>query len=185
MGYLDTLRKQLHRYSLRKALKSLKVQRKSVNFERAKSVGIQYVDTTPDRRKAIERYAESLRKKGKQVTLIAYVPKADASLSIPHKHFTEKELTFSFTPKSSEVKQFMQQEFDILIDVHQGDCTILEYMAALSRAHLRVGPFTDKTYCYDLLIDTSDKSDINHYLAQVDYFLKIFNQQPSHESPTA
>ncbi len=93
-----------------------------------------------------------------------------------------REVNWKMIPKSAEVSQFLTERFDILINLylpaqekdHKKNQPI-EYISALSKAKLRVGPFSENTASFDLIIDVPAKADLQHLIKQIDFFLNRIN----------
>ncbi len=174
MKLFTNLRLRWHAYMLKKRMKQLKVERSSIQFEKAKRIGIVFDATSLDNQAFAENYVQMLRKAGKRVDILAYVDDEQEHNNFPFKYFNQKDLSWYFHPKSDEVNQFIETPFDILISLHLHDVLSLEYISALSHAKIRVGKYNEnKLHCYDLMIDGSKHEDLRNFIQQVDKNLKI------------
>lgn len=174
MKLFRNLRLRWNAYMLKKRLNQLKVERSSIRFEKAKRIGILFDATNLDNQVFVENYVQMLRKSGKQVTILAYVDDAQEHNNFPFKYYNQKDLSWYEHPKSSDVNQFMETSFDILISLHIHDVLSLEYISALSHSKMRVGKYDDtKIHCYDLMIDNATNNNLQHFIQQVDKHLKI------------
>ena len=174
---------QLHERLLRKKLNSASFKRHSANFEKSRSIGILFDATQPERIEHIRRFVQQLSNKGKEVTVLAFYNDKLLHDNCPYKNFSRKSLDWIMRPIGFEVERFMSQNFDVLINVSLQDAIPMQYIMALSNAKLRVGPATEKLYCYDLMIDTPDKQ-LPNYIKQVTFFLNKMNRA-NYEIPTA
>jgi hypothetical protein len=179
MSFLNQLQARFHDYFLQKKMKKSKAERYSMSFEKAKRIGILFDATNPDNAAVISSYRDSLKSKGKQVEILAYInDKEDHDQSSYFNYFNKRQLTWSLEPKSNEIEQFMTTPFDILLGLHIEGVQPLEYIAALSNAHLRVGQYREgKEYCYDLIIDTPKNDNLKNFVGQVDYYIKNMNKE--------
>ena len=73
MATLNPIKEYFHRAHLKKKLKSAPNDRAFINLESAKTIGILYDATTPTNNIVVTRFAELLKQKKKQVTLLGYV----------------------------------------------------------------------------------------------------------------
>ena len=170
-------RAQWHRSSLLKKLKSIKIDRTPQSFADAKSIGILFDATNVDARSVVDDYMEDLKKQGKKVELLGYLDDKIRHNDLAFKHYNKRDLNLFFQPNSPIVQKFYNTPFDILICLCTGKVLPLEYVAAMSKANLRVGRYyDDRTYCYDLMIDSENGNDLGKFLKQIDRLLKIVNR---------
>ena len=95
------------------------------------------------------------------------------------KYFNLKNIDWAYRPNGEDVSNFIQQSFDLLINLETTTKSSSEYIAALSKANLRIGPYTENTFCYDLMIDTGNK-DLDHFIKEIERVLQKTNN--SHEA---
>ncbi len=177
MGALQSLRLKLRQAALKKRLRQpARRQGKPMNLDHAASVGILFNATSPDDRKAALLYADQLKKRNKQVHVLGYFDHKllpDALMDFPC--FTPKEISWSLQPKGEAVNFFLDQEFDIFVHLNPTTTLHSEYIAALTNAFLKVGPVTDATYCYDLMIDLEAGAGIPAFIREMEALLKKTN----------
>ena len=100
--------------------------------------------------------------------------------NFPFKYFDRQALNWLEQPSGKEVDYFIGQPFDMLISLCAEPCIPVEYIAALSRAQLRVGPFIEKPYCYDLMIDAHEK-DLTGLIKEIDFYLASLNTKSANK----
>lgn len=183
MSYLKRQYTRLQDYMLERKLGQTVVTRSPGNFNTAKKIGLLFNATNLEVRNTVLTFAEQLKNRNKKVDLLGFYNEKNTQPNFPFKHFTQKELNFLRQPAGTIVRDFMFEPFDILINLCLEDEPALAYITALSAAHLRVGPYTDKTYCYDLMIDTNNRQDVSQFIGQVTSLLNKVNKTP-HESTT-
>ncbi|MEM7101970.1 MAG: hypothetical protein AAF502_02490 [Bacteroidota bacterium] len=167
----------MHRYILGQRMKHLKVQRESKNFADARRIGILFDASRPENQVFVNEYRETLIKQDKKVEILGYFDDKQPHNNVIFKYFNKKNLTWFWIPKSKDVEAFINTPFDILISLHLQPAPQLEYVSALSKAHMRVGLFRDdKQHCYDLMIDNPESQDLKTFTKQVDYLLNIINR---------
>jgi len=172
MNILDRIKNSFYK-SVLKQRGSIRPHRTITNLNDAKTIGIVYDSTDPDHDIAITRFAEMLRNKGKTVEIIAYINdkkidhKGDITILNP------KAVNWYGVPQDERVNAFCSKPFDLLICAILKESKPLEYIAYLSKARYRIGPFDDKkTYCYDLMIEMGTKTDLSYLLQQMVHFLE-------------
>ena len=176
MQLIQNLRQKVHNHFLAKALKSHRAQRQSVDFDRAKTVGILFNATNLNDREKVLKHARLLEQKGKQVKLLGFVNTKKGIENLPFSNFSRKEMDWATRPTSAEVLDFMQRDFDVLINISLQEVMPLEYITTLSKAKFRVGPYTEQTACYELMLDVSRSNDIDAFMHQAMFFLDKMNK---------
>lgn len=177
MDWLNRWRLKMHYSLLQKAMKGQRAMRFSKPFERIESIGIFFDATELNRREAVLKYAKRLKKEGKKVKLMGYF---DSKLDNPNytfDFFNRKNLDWAFRPKKTELDRFLSTEFDLLLFALPTSYHIAEYIGALSKARFRVGPVTEHTYAYDLMIDLGPEMSLNEFFQQAENVLKLNKEQ--------
>ncbi len=157
--------------SLLAKIRNRNITRYPVSFEQARTVGLLFDATDPQDRNTVRQYAEELKNKGKEVTLFAFLQENESNSNFPFKHFTKKDLNWFQYPNDEAINDFINQPFDFLINLYLEQQPALEYVSGLSKAQLRVGPYSEKLHCYDLMIDTARQPNLDFFVKHVSYFL--------------
>ncbi len=172
----------LHNHLLQKKLTTHNITRQPKGFDEAQSIGILFDATDPQERQIVKHYANFLSKKGKNIQLLAFLNAEKVQNNFTFKHFSNKELDWALRPISQVTADFINTPFDFLINVYKGRSIPLEYISSLSKAHIRVGPYTDKKNCFDLMIETHEQNDLGYFVKQLEYFLSRMNSQKHEEA---
>jgi 3-deoxy-D-arabino-heptulosonate 7-phosphate (DAHP) synthase len=177
MGLLRRIRQYFFDRFLKKKLQNKKTltPRKLVNLESAKTIGLLFDATDVDHREAVLRYAKTLKKKGKKVELLGFFNNNQEGESFTFAYFNKRKIDWALRPSGKEVEAFIKEPYDLLITVDVVSKQFAEYIAALSNAHLRVGPYTPNTYCYDLMIDAGPNATLKLYTQQIESLLQRTN----------
>ncbi len=177
MNLVTHLRLKFHYSFLQKALKEQHVQRFSKPYDRISKIGLFFDATDLDERERVLKYAQRLKKSGKKVSLLGFF---DSKLENPNytfPFFNRKNLDWALRPKKDEVDQFLKTEFDLVLFALPRSTYIAEYLGALSKARMRVGPVTDNTYAFDLMIDGGATMQLDDFFIQAESVLKLNNKQ--------
>lgn len=180
MQFIEQIRTRLHFSFLKKELPAHAVSRSSMYLDNAGSVGILFDGTQPEHRQLVLDYAEKLKKAGKKISLLAFFDNKLKSEDFTFRHFNRQQLDFALRPKSADIQDFTEKKFDLLLNISNRSVLPLDYIAAHSKARFRVGPITDQTFCYDLMIDPSGKKDLGYFLQQVIFYMK--KMRPAYEA---
>lgn len=176
---LKAIKRTVHNYSLKKAIKESERQRSFVNATNAKFVGILFNANKDENLGIIKSYVSDLRRSGKDVQLLGYKDSFDKSEILTFPVIQNKDLNWYNMPSSPYVNGFVKEEFDILINAYLDECLPLEYISAKSFAKFRVGKYTaNKTYCYDMMININFNKDLKQFLNQIKHFTGSIKTEP-------
>ena len=92
-----------------------------------------------------------------------------------------KELNWFGKPSSMVVKNFIHEDYDLLIDLNVHDHFVLKYISALSKSKFKVGKYNEKDESiYDMMIDADNTQTLKYFLRQVDIYIAMLNKvEPS------
>ena len=149
----------------------------NINFDRSKSIGILFDGNVSNNFVTIEKYASELRLLGKSVTLLGYMNVTDKEGNLNHTYFCKNDLNWAKIPISKKTQDFINVPFDILMCLCINNSIQLDYIAALSKAKVRVGKYDADNDFYDLMIDSSSHNkNLNTLIFEIDKYLKLVNQ---------
>lgn len=175
MKLWNDIQAYFYKRHLQEKLESTKPKRVLTNLTDAKSIGLIYDSTNPDNDIVITRFAENLRKQGKEVEILGFIndAKLDHKADIPV--FNKKKLDWKQVPNDPRVEAFVGKRFDLLLACFVEENLPLEFIAATSNAKWRLGPYNEKkTAYYDMMINLGSKSNLPYFLEQsVDFLNKI------------
>ncbi len=160
---------------MRKELAKTTRKRIPVNLNNAHNIGIIYLLNSEDDYNRVSSFTRELQEKRKKVqvlglyqfnrTPVFYIPKLSYDLLLP------KDLDIFFRPKANFVKQFMNEEFDVLLDLSSPDNFSLHYIACLSKASFKLGrKIDDRPLPYDIMIDTKSDIDSKELIDQIVHY---------------
>lgn len=177
MGFIRKIQLYFYERFLLQSLlhKKQPLARKLVNLKTATTIGILFDATEVDQRDEVLTYAQKLKKQGKKVQLLGFFNNKQDGDHFTFSHFNRSAFDWALRPKGEAVKDFISTPFDLLITLDTDAKLYAEYVAALSEAHLRVGPYTPKTYCYDLMIDAGPKTKLSFFIKQMELLLQRTN----------
>ena len=95
MSFFNNIQNKLHQYFLQKKMKKNTVERYSMSFDKAKSIGILFDATNPENRNIVDSYRQSLQNKGKKVEMLAYIDDKQDHEQELFKYFNRKNLTWT------------------------------------------------------------------------------------------
>ncbi len=173
------IRMAAHRYFLEKRLraKPAPTSKKPANLDNCKNIGLLFDATEPETREIVLRYAQKLKDQGKRVQMLGfYLKDQPEDLSGLSFHaFGPKQINWALCPKSPEAEAFIDQKFDMLINLDIRAKVPATYIVALSQAGFKVGPEMDSDWYFDLMIDVSRRPSLPHFIEQMESVLKKTN----------
>jgi hypothetical protein len=175
------LRNFLARLSYRKDAAGIAHPRIMTSLTESRSIGILYVVNDVPDFEMVESFVGRLQREHKEVKALGYVRNRNLiSRFLPrlsYDFFSRKDVTWFYKPVHSKVKDFIDREFDILIDLNLQDFYPLKYISGLSKAKCRVGRYTDDNLeYYDLMIEPKPDISMNEYIEQIHHYLTIINR---------
>jgi hypothetical protein len=171
-------------YADRRLLRSFQTQQRNTRIKtlkNSKSVGILW---NPLDEGSIETY-ETLRKilhsKGIKQNELAFIGsnrEMETLTTITRSEFLHKRNVSWFgRPKSTSGIEFINQPFDILIDLSISKIVALQYIVVHSQAIFKVGWQGVEPNFYDLNIDVSEKPQCRYLMEQIIYYLENINEK--------
>ena len=157
MRLTENIREGIGARALSKKSKLVKRQKIVCNLKDAKNIGILYNATHLVSFEIIKDLVKSLSSKNVNVSALGYV---HSKMLIDHylyrkgfDFFTRNDLNWYYKPISKVVDVFMQNPFDILIDLSLEEYFPIQYILASSVSTFKVGMYTPNQQHLDLMID--------------------------------
>lgn len=150
-------------------------KRKAVdmNMAKAKTVGILFDAADLENRKFVLKYAEQLKKEGKKVHLLAYIPDVDQDANFDFDFFTNKDIDWAGRVKEEASKNFLATQYDMFICLKTQTDPQFEYISLQTKAAMRIGPMTYTPLVYDFMIDCSTDTKLSVFIKQYERILEL------------
>jgi hypothetical protein len=172
---LDSIRTYFFEKEKNKRIRNSPPAKMGYQRSRKNHYGLLVDAANPDDRNVAIAFAEALRKEGNRVKILGFVDGKMESLSLSFDVFTASDLTrISKIPKSPLAQNFMDQPFDVLINLSiKQNHKPLEYICAVSKASFRIGPwFNQEHNVYDLCIHVDPKATLKSWINEVMHTLQ-------------
>ncbi len=185
MSIVGNMKDAIGNILLNRELKSGALKRKQTHifkYDEAKNIGILFDAGSAADLELVKQYVIHLREKHKKVMALGYfeaygVP-ALTSSKLEFDFFSRKELSMTGKPKAIFITNFIEEEYDLLIDLNIGDHFALKYICALSKARFKVGKFEeDDIPIHDMMIDSDHTKTVKYFLKQIDTYISMLNNQ--------
>jgi hypothetical protein len=182
MGLLGNIKEALGRQNLKSKMLGRKRERTVVSLNDASTVGIVFDPTDPEVYELVKKYVNYLKEMKKKVKAVGFYDQKDVPASTYSKlefdYISQKDLAWNKTPSGVIIDNFVNEEYDILIDLNVNDQFPLHYIATLSKAKFKVGKNSGKgTDIYDMVIETGKDKGVKFLLRNLDTYLLMLNKK--------
>jgi len=147
-----------------------------MNFSIAKNIAVLFCAGNADSNKIVLNYTESLRAKGKNVTVLAFVDESKLPEGLSFDAFSKKEINWAQVPRGSVVEQFLGNEYDILLCLFTDRIAPLDFLADASAAVLKAGFYKGHDAYQAHLMVHNKNGDLTKLLDQLDEALNKINK---------
>lgn len=180
MRFIQNIKEKIGRFLLSNEVEKHQRDRTSINYSAAANIGILYDATDSESAELVHKFASELRNEQKKVFELGYVDRADIPYDVKYninsEFFWRKKLLWNGLPEKSGISRFLNEEFDILLNLYTSDTLPLHAVSVYSKAKFRIGHYSRKAHLpyYDLMIDTGNNYDLKHYIEQINHYIKTF-----------
>lgn len=153
-----------------------------MNIDSANSIGIVYCADDPGDVEFIKNYIQSIRNKGKLVKSLGFIHVKELPLglngSMMHQYFALKELNWYFKPSSQFIDNFVNDEFDILMDFGLPEQLPIMFISSMSRAKCKVGRYLKKyVELYDVMIEADENKKLEYVVNTTHSYMMLLNKK--------
>jgi hypothetical protein len=182
VNIFQKIRDLVWRYYFRKEAIKLIRDKRFVNLEDAKTVGILYTIYNEYSYNKVCEFVKYLQDRRKNVKVVGLanrklvphycIPKLSWDL------LTKDDINWYYKPKRPFVADFIKEPYDMLIDLSLEDQYPLQYIAGLSKAKFKVGRAGEEnTEYYDMMIETNEKTTIDEFIKHIMHYLTVINNK--------
>ncbi len=137
MSLIRNIKNLAGNYFLSAEAKNIHRNKMFLNMQDAKTVGIVFNATDPADFDLVKKYIIYLKEMKKKVKAIGFYDQknlpAMAYSKLEYDFFCQKDLTWHNSPSSLYVKNFIEDQYDILLDLNLDDLFPLRYISTLSK----------------------------------------------------
>ncbi len=177
MKLIEDIKNYIGRWQLEREVKTKRLKRKLIPFTQVNHIGIVYDANDLENEKTVSGYANALRAEGKKVFMLGYVNEKHLPTTrkflLNSEFFWREKLNGINLPIKGQIGQFLQLEFDLLLNLYFEPALPLQAIAAYSNAKYRVGPNVDGGLAfYEFMVDVGRKKDLYFLIEQIDFYLR-------------
>ncbi len=179
MGVMDNIKRKLSDFSFqRKGSPNREV--KAINIKHAQTVGIVYRADNDETKELVERYVKFLKEYKIRCKTLGYYNQDElpryVSPRLEFDYFLKKDLNWKLETKISEVLNFVQSEFDILIDTTVEEDDVIRFVVKQSIARFKVGGAKKGVEDLDFTINLQQDEGIRQLMKGLDNYLHLINK---------
>lgn len=181
MTVIDKLKLSFAMMQLKQNASAIKRDRTSPDIHRAGCIGILYDASDRYTFEFIRGFCKDLKESQKLPVSLGYIDFKDAlsfhALARPEAdYFFKSQVNWMQKPKSAIVDNFIDEPFDILINLTLKDIYPLDYVAAVSKAGLKIGRADSAVaFCYDMTFKIGEKTDLKAFAYTIIHYLNQLN----------
>lgn len=176
MNLLNPLKDFAFNRELKKRLAEMYREGKFFNMATAKTIGILFNSSEESDYNKVSSFVRHLQSQGKTVRAIGWTGYQE----IPHfchamlsyDFLTLKDINFYYKPTAKFAQEFIETQFDMLIDLNIKPVNTMTYMATLSIAKFKIGLYSDGNQIYDFMLEYPEAENLNGYLKELLFYLE-------------
>jgi len=180
MQFVEKIKQKVGDFFFKKELKSNHRQREVHNLHTAQSIGILYDATEREDMLKVSEFVNTLFQTKKDVKALGFVNLKD----LTHHHmpmlqfdfFFLKDLNWYYKPQNYIIKNFVEKDYDILINLCDSTCIPIKYLAGISQAKFKVGKYEEDIDLYDMMIDVKENT-LSALIKEIHHYLNVINQK--------
>lgn len=158
-------------FKTKRLLKKGSKGRRSMNYREAKKVGLLFSMSNFYDFEAIRSFETRLKKEGKEVSVMSFLPTDAENFDFHFDFFTGKDFSLWGNVQAANVEKFITQPFDLLICLDLAPNVYIEYLLAASAARFRIGPhLSEREGLFELMINTGKENDLSELIKQIYYY---------------
>jgi len=180
MKFLINFRIWVGRLILKRLIKTRHRHKKVFNLRTAQTIGIVYDATSTNHFDAILEFTKELAKRKLTIYVLGYIRGKEIPdkylFKKDHSYFFKKDINWYSRTNHPDAVKFMNQKFDILIDLHLYRDFVFDFIVGMSLARFKVGRFSEGPNYYDLMIQVKGEPTFEYFIQQVHYYLDMINR---------
>lgn len=177
MSFFLNIKHKLANTVISRKLKNHPRKKEFFNLETAKTIGI-FFDTLVEKNySTVKLFSEELSRKGYQVKTIGWVNAdnlPDYGVAQKIILYTNQDIKWSGEPKIQELKDFINQKFDLLFILTNSEHLSVQYISKLSMAKCKVGAYNANFEYLDLMIEQTKNKSLDNLISEsLNYLTQI------------
>lgn len=177
MKFVEDIKEKIGTHVLERKLRNQDRKPEFYNFDTAKSAGIIFNAMHQQSYITSKGFITSLRKRGMRVRGLGYVANQEAIEYFPMhdgiRFFSIRNNNWFLMPQNPDVQEFIDSNFDLLIDLTLKDLLPIKHIISVTNAKLKLGNNMDCLDLYDFLIDVKENDSLDFFLEQIKHYMDV------------
>jgi hypothetical protein len=181
MELLEKIRMKIGDAILKNKIAGTKRKTHYSNINQVKNIGIVWDASKIDDFACLTRFCQKMHESKTDVKILGYFPGKNLPNQLTAVRYLsiikKEELNIFYHPVSADSTTFVNNRFDVLIDINFKKLLPLQYISSLSNAGFKVGLFDSeaRNTPFDLMMDFKSPVNVEDYLNQVVHYLEMIN----------
>ena len=182
MSAFRKIKEAIGKQTMKGELSNRERERSVMSLDKALTIGILFDATENEDFDLVKKYVTYLRDLKKKPKAIGFfsnreVPKSTYA-KLEFDYFSYKDLNWQQKPSGIVIENFINEEFDILIDLNIYDCFPLHYLTSMSKAKFKVGKkYTKNNDVFDMTIEMGNETGLKFLLRNIDTYLAMLDKK--------
>ncbi len=180
MKIISKIRELAASTELSREVRKLHRNPRVINLDKARNIGVLYYLPDEKSYRTVSGFVKQLQDKGKTVKALAYVE--DKRLTgqflpkLSYDFLYPSGLKWNYRPVAAMARDFMETEYDILIDLNTGKYLPLIFLTALSKARFKAGIKSEYNKKYlDMMISLKKNQSLEDGIREMNHYLSLIN----------
>jgi hypothetical protein len=147
-------------------------------WDQAQTIGILFDATQPEELKMVQQIVRRLRDEKKKVRAMGFYNAKESpnmlNAKLEFDYFTRKQVNWHYRPRDPILQTYLEEPFDVLINLCSRPLLPLLYMVALSNARFKVGRFHARFLrFYDFCLTTQEAVSPKVLFDHAEHYLRV------------
>jgi hypothetical protein len=166
MKWVEDIKTGIGNRTLKNWLEDHSRKMQPCNLNDARSIGVVYDATQPVSFEIIKEFVRKLSEKAEKISILGYVDSKNIQDQLLYRKgfdlISRKDLNWFYKPNAPVAEKFMNEPFDILLNLSLADHFPIRYIVTMSKAAFKAGRFTTSDESLDFMIDIErEKASMN------------------------
>lgn len=177
-----SIRQKIGKYVLRRHERNHRRNKSLFNFETSQHIGVVFKTDTQSDFELVKRFLHYLSEQNNKVVALCFVDLKKVPdyylLRKGFNFFSRKDLNIYFVPKTPFINDFIEKQFDILIDLSTDYNFPLHYISTLSKAKYKIGRQQKHYTSFDMVIDISKNNNVEFLIEHIKHYVPVLCSVP-------
>ncbi len=155
------------------ALKKNKIARASMPYAQALNIGVIFTVEDKQKHEAVKEFVHQLERDGKKVQVLEFLPEKKNNHDFKFDFFTINDLSFWGNLEAANALKFANTPFDYIFSVDKESNPLILHVLARSKAHCRIGKFSEADSPFFELMIEEDGSNQGLIESMYNYTCKL------------